>query len=51
MPIYKIAWNEAHIATVEAESEQDAKKKFKEKEFIKESKERIGALDIYEDDF
>lgn len=51
MPIYKIAWTEAHIVTVDAENEKEAKEKLKKKEFIgKEIKERIGPLDIYEDD-
>jgi hypothetical protein len=50
MPIYKIAWTEAHIVTVDAENEKEAKEKLKDKEIIDEHKERIGALDVYPED-
>lgn len=44
---FKIAWEEAHIVTIEAENEAEARRKFKDKEIIDEHKERIGALDVY----
>ena len=50
MPIYKIAWTEAHIVTVEANNEAEAKQKLKDKKIIDEYKERIGALDVYPED-
>ena len=48
--IYRIVWQEAHIVTVEAKNEAEAKKKLKENKIIKESKERIGDFDIYSDE-
>jgi hypothetical protein len=44
---FKVVWEEAHIVTVEADNEAEAKLKFKNKEIIDEYKERIGVLDIY----
>jgi len=47
---FKIAWEEAHIVTVEANNEAEAKKKLKDKDIIDEHKERIGVLDVYPED-
>jgi len=47
---FKIAWKEAHIVTVEADNEAEAKLKFKNKEIIDEYQERIGTLDVYPED-
>ena len=47
---FKIAWEEAHIVTVEANNEAEAKQKLKDKEIIDEHQERIGALDVYPED-
>jgi len=44
---FKIAWEEAHIVTVEADNEAEAKRKLKDKDIIDEHKERIGVLDVY----
>ena len=44
---FKIAWEEAHIVTIEADNEAEAKRKFKSKEIIDEHKDRIGDFDVY----
>jgi len=44
---FKIAWEEAHIVTVEAENEAEAKRKLKSKDIIDESKDHIGDLEVY----